>query len=395
MLQTSSRLPGWVVLLGTLTALGPLSIDMYLPAFPAIEHDLGHGAQLTLASFFIGLAVGQLLYGPVSDRFGRKPPLYVGLALYVLASLGCVFAASLDALIALRFVQALGGCAGMVITRAIVRDRCDARQAAQVFAMLMLVMGLAPILAPLLGGWLLTVTSWHAIFAAQALFAAMCLIAVHRLLAESHDTRDVAPLRLGQVLRGYGRLLTHRGFIGYVLTGGLAQAGMFGYIAGSPTVLIEQYGIAPQHYGWVFGLNALGLIAASQLNARQLKSQDLTVLLRRALWVPLLATLALLTQALSGLAPLAGLLLCFFAYLTSLGYINPNATAAALASQGQHAGSASALIGSLQFSIATVAAIAVEALHDGTPHPLAIVMAACGIGAFVAHRLLARASHGS
>ncbi|GAB3258589.1 multidrug effflux MFS transporter [Chitinimonas naiadis] len=383
-----SFLPPWLILLGALIGIAPLSIDMYLPSFPAIEAALGRGAQLTLASFFIGLALGQLVYGPVSDRYGRKPPLYVGLALYVAGSLGCLFATSIEQLALLRFAQGLGGCAGMVLARAVVRDRCEPREAARAFSLLMLVMGLAPILAPLLGGWVLTVAGWQAIFGVQAGFGFACLLAVHFGLAESHDIRHAEPLQFGRVLRGYAELLGERGFLGYTLATGLAQAGMFAYIAGSPLVLIQQYGIAPQHYGWVFGSNALGLIAASQLNVRLLARTSLTTLLRRALWMPALAGTALLLISLLGQPPLPLLLLGLFLFVASLGFISPNGSAAALAGHGQRAGSASALMGALQFGLATLAGIAMAAWRTDTALPLATAMAFFGVGSLLAHRLL-------
>ncbi|WP_374538982.1 multidrug effflux MFS transporter [Chitinimonas taiwanensis] len=386
-------LPGWLILLGALTAVGPLSIDMYLPSFPALELALGRGAELTLACFFIGLALGQLFYGPLSDRFGRKPPLYVGVALYLLASLACALAVNIEQLAALRLLQGLGGCAGMVLGRAIVRDRCDARSAAQAFSLLMLVMGLAPILAPLLGGWLLLLADWRAIFAFQALFGLACLLAVHWGLAESHTQRSAAPLALGSILRGYGALLGERHFLAPTLAGGMAQAGMFAYIAGSPSVLIAQYGISPQHYGWVFGANALGLIAASQLNARQLARHAPAWLLQRALWAPALAGVGLLLISLlwQGQPPLWLLLPGLFGFVASLGYIGPNAAASALAGQGERAGSASALLGALQFALATLAGLAMALGHGGGSLPLAAAMAVCGLGALLALRIQPRA----
>jgi DHA1 family bicyclomycin/chloramphenicol resistance-like MFS transporter len=381
----------WLILLGTLIAIGPLSIDMYLPAFPAIERGLGAepgAVEYTLASFFVGLSLGQALYGPISDRYGRRPPLLFGLALYAVASVGCALAPNLAALVVWRFLQALGGCAGMVITRAVVRDRCGAREAARAFSMLILVMGLAPILAPLVGGWIVTHLGWRVIFALLSVFALACLATVYRALPETHDTRHEPPLRLGRVLGDYGRLLTHRAFLGYCLIAGLSSAGLFAYIAGSPFVLIELYGIPPQHFGWVFGINALGFIAASQLNALALKSTPLSRLLRRALRAPALASLALLALALSGTLNLPLALAGFFICVASLGYINPNAFAAALATHGQQAGMASALLGTVQFGLATLAGTLVGSLHDGTARPLVALLASCGVGAWLVHRWL-------
>lgn len=382
----------WLLLLGALTAIGPLSIDMYLPAFPAAEKALQAAPgsmEYTLSSFFIGMALGQLFYGPLSDRFGRRRPLLAGLALYTLASLGCAYAANVPMLVGLRFLEALGGCAGMVITRAVIRDRCGARDAARAFSLLILVMGLAPILAPLLGGAVAAWLGWREIFLLLALYGGIGLAVVYYGLPETHDTRHEPPLRLGRVLGDYGRLLGSRSFIGYTLAGGLAFAGMFAYIAGSPFVLIELYGIPAEHFGWVFGLNALGFVVTSQVNARLLKTRSLSWLLHHAIWLPALASLVLVLASVEGWLALPLILAGFFVYVASLGFIGPNATAATLATHGQQAGTASALMGALQFGIATLTGAMVGYWHDGTGRPLILVMGFCGVGAWLAHRWLA------
>jgi MFS transporter, DHA1 family, multidrug resistance protein len=379
----------WLILLGGLIAVGPLSIDMYLPAFPAMTADLrapAGSAEFTLASFFVGLALGQLFYGPLSDRFGRRRPLLVGMAVYTLASIGCALAVSVETLAAWRFLAALGGCAGMVISRAVVRDRCAARDAARAFSMLILVMGLAPILAPLLGSWVVTALGWRAIFFLLAAFGAIAFIAVLFGLPETHDTRHEPPLRLGRVLTDYLGLMGSRAFLGYTLVGGLAFAGMFAYIAGSPFVLINLNGIPAGWFGWVFGANALGFVIASQINARLLKTRSLTGLLRRAVWTPALAGLILAVCGLAGWLPLPMVLAGFFLYVAGLGFIGPNSAAAALATHGQMAGKASALMGSLQFALATLAGGMVGFWHDGSARPLMVIMALGGIGAWLAHR---------
>lgn len=377
-----------LILLGAVIAIGPLSIDMYLPGLPAIEKSLAGqpgSAEFTLAGFFVGLALGQLFYGPLSDRFGRKKPLLAGLVIYVAASCGCALAGSVTELVAWRFLEALGGCAGMVVVRAVVRDRCTAREAAQAFSMLMLVMGVAPILAPLAGGWIVAGLGWRAVFVTLAVFGVVLMAAIWRGLEDVARARPV-PLSFAQVGRDYAALLNSRSFLGYTLIGGLAFAGMFAYIAGSPFVLMEIYGVPPEYYGWLFGLNALGLICAGQLNARFLKNTPLTVLLRRALWGPALAGLMLAGAALAGWLPLVLVLGGFFVYLAGLGFIGPNSTAAAMATHGQQAGAASALMGSLQFGLATLAGALVGMLHDGSARPLMLVMVLCGVGAWLAQR---------
>jgi drug resistance transporter, Bcr/CflA subfamily len=390
-LKNKLSLP-WLILLGALTAIGPLSIDMYLPAFPAMERDLQAvpgSMEFTLSSFFIGMALGQLFYGPLSDKFGRRRPLMAGLALYTLASLGCAYAGNVQLLVGLRFLEALGGCAGLVITRAVVRDRCGARDSARAFSLLILVMGLAPILAPLIGAAVAAWLGWREIFLLLALYGAIALLAVYRGLPETHDTRHEPPLDIGSVLGNYGRLLVSRSFIGYTLAGGLAFAGMFAYIAGSPFVLIQLHGIPAEHFGWVFGLNALGFVVASQVNARLLKTRSLTRLLHHAVWLPALAGLILALASFGGWLGLPLVMAGFFAYVASLGFIGPNATAAALATHGQQAGTASALMGALQFGIATVTGAMVGCWHDGTARPLMLMMGICGAGAWLAHRWLA------
>jgi DHA1 family bicyclomycin/chloramphenicol resistance-like MFS transporter len=381
----------WLLILGMLMAFAPMSIDMYLPGLPAIATEFGGqtaAAQFTLASFFIGLALGQAIHGPLADRYGRKPPLYAGLALYTAASVGCALAPDVATLTALRFMQALGGCAGVVIARAVVRDRFDAHTSARVYSLLMLVMGLAPILAPLAGGWILVVAGWRAIFMVLALFGLTCLLASWRYLPETRPADTVTRGGIGAALRVYGALLRDRPFLGYTLSGGFAQAGMFAYITGSPHVFIELYGVPAQVYGWLFGLNALGLIASSQINRRLLRRHTADAILRRANRTTVLLGLMLLAVAASGWGGLSALLIPLFGYIASLGFTAPNAMANALADQGARAGSASALIGTLQFGVATVSSALVGLLGGGSALPMAAVIAGCGLLAYGAHRLL-------
>jgi MFS transporter, DHA1 family, multidrug resistance protein len=370
-----------VLILGALSAFGPLAIDFYLPAFPAMAQafatDEKH-VQATLAAYFLGLSIGQLAYGPVADRFGRRKPLLFGVALFTLASLACAYAPNLDTLIVARFVQALGGCAGMVLSRAIVSDKCDPVASAKVFSQLMLVMGLAPILAPMLGGVLVNVAGWQSIFLALSLFSAASLLAVSLGLPESlpaHMPRQP----LSGALRQYLRLLADRVFIGHALTGGIAIAGMFAYIAGSPFVFIKLYGVPAEHYGWLFGTNAAGFILVAQVNARLLAKRGPAFLLVRAVWLYLAAGLALLAVAALRPAQLWPLLVPLFVCIASLGCIIPNASACAMSGQGARAGSASALMGCVQFSVAAGAASLVGVLHDGTAVPMTLVISLCGV----------------
>ena len=370
-----------LLILGALSAFGPLAIDFYLPAFPAMARafatDVEH-VQLSLAAYFVGLALGQLVYGPLADRYGRRWPLLVGVSLFTLASLACAFAPSLDWLIGARFVQALGGCAGIVVTRAVVRDSCDPVQGAKVFSQLILVMGLAPILAPLAGGVLMNAFGWQAIFVSLTIFSALCGIAVALRLPETLPA-DAPKLPLGGTLGRYVGLFRDREFIAYALAGGVAMAGMFGYIAGSPFVFIELYGVPAEHYGWLFGSNAAGFIVVSQINARLLRLRGPGFWLRRFVWFYFACGAILLAIALSRPDTLWPLLIPLFAGLASLGSILPNATACAMARQGRQAGLASALMGSLQFCVAALASASVGWLHDGSAVPMALVITVCSL----------------
>lgn len=380
-----------ILLLGALIALGPLSIDMYLPAFPAIEREFGAPSgslQLTLATYFVGLALGQLFYGPLSDRFGRKPPLYFGVGLFVVAALGCALSVSVSQLAVWRFFQAVGGCACSVIAMAVIRDTVTGNEAARAISRLILVMGVAPILAPLLGGWLLTNFSWRFIFFLLVGAGIAALAAVHLKLEETRNPEHVAPLRMRSVLASYWGFFRDKTVIGYALTGACALTAVYAYIAGSPFVLIEIYGIEPQHFGWLFGSNAAGYIAGSQVNARLVRKYGAATILHRAVLAPAFMGGVLACFALAGWLPLPLLMLCFFSFLASLGFISPNSMAQALAKQGHRAGTAAAFMGFLQFTFATVAGVIMSLWHDGTVWPLACVMGVCGLSALLAERLL-------
>ncbi|QJI42539.1 multidrug effflux MFS transporter [Pseudomonas sp. ADAK2] len=370
-----------ILILGALTAFGPLAIDFYLPAFPSIAQSFGTDekhVQMTLAAYFLGLSIGQLLYGPVADRFGRRIPLLTGVGLFTAASLACAFAPNLEWLMGARFVQALGGCAGMVISRAVVSDKCDAVGSAKVFSQLMLVMGLAPILAPMLGGLLVNTTGWQSIFLVLTGFSALAALAVALGLPESLP--DYVPRQpLKGALRQYGRLLADPVYLGHALTGGLAVAGMFAYISGSPFVFIKLYGVPAEHFGWLFGTNAAGFILVAQVNARLLAKRGPAFLLARTVWIYLGAGLTLLAVSSMHTEQLWPLLIPLFICIASLGCILPNASACAMNGQGARAGSASALLGCLQFSIAAGAASLVGFLHDGSAMPMAMVISLCGI----------------
>jgi DHA1 family bicyclomycin/chloramphenicol resistance-like MFS transporter len=380
-----------ILLLGILTAIASLSIDMYLPALPAIARDLRAAPGLleaTLPAFFAGFALGQLAYGPLSDRIGRRRPLLAGLTLYVGASILCAMATSPAVLIAGRAAQALGGCAAIVITRAVVRDLFDAQQAARVFSRLILIMGLAPVLAPSLGSLLLARYSWRVIFWVLAAFGLACLVAVARRLPETSPRAAVGGLR--DIAADYLRILRDPRFIGFALAGGFAGAGMFAYIAASPFVFIEQLGLTPNQFAVIFGSNAFALIAFSQFNHVWLKHATPPQILGRGLFLTAGAALAIcaLTWTRTATWPLlsAGL----FAYVGSIGTVGPNAVASAMARYGQSAGSASALLGAIQFAISALAGLAVGTWHDHTSRPLGTVIVVCGLAAWVSGTLATR-----
>lgn len=380
----------WVLILGTIVAIGPMSIDMYLPALPALQAHFGVDAgivQYTLSVYFLGLALGQIAYGPVADRFGRRAPLLAGLALYVVASLAAALAPSIGILIAARFVQAIGGCAGMIVTRAMVRDRFEPQEMARILSTLVLIMGVAPILAPLAGGQVLAWSGWQAIFVALAAFGAICWVAAWSGLPETLRQRG-EPLSLRTVAQGYGRLLAHRRFMAYTLAGGIGSAGMFAYITGAPFVFIEVYGVDPQRFGFFFGANAAGLIVASQLNRLLLRRQRAERIVRGALTVFTLAALVLVASVYAARGGVWGVAVPLFVCISSLGFSFPNTTAAAMAPFGDRAGLASALMGTLQFGIAALAGSAVGYLNDGTAAPMALVIAACGVCALTLLRVL-------
>lgn len=379
-----------ILLLGAIIALAPLSIDLYLPALPTIQAALGATeaqAQLTLSAYFLGLALGQLIYGPVADRIGRRKPLFFGLLLYAASALGCALATDIDSLITLRFLQALGGCSGMVIVRAVVRDLYSPQDMARVLSLLLLVMGVAPILAPVVGSWIFVALGWHAVFMVLVVYALACLTATARLLPETL-AHPGETLHLGRVLRGYARLLGHRRFMGYALSGGIAQSGMFAYIAVSSFVFIDVYGLTPTQYGLLFGVNAFGLILGSQLNQWVLKRHRSEHVLKGALagFAVFGVILAVLIWTETGGLPAA--LIPLWCCITSLGFTFPNSTAAAMAPFGDRAGMAAALLGTLQYGLAALASAAVAHLHDGTAKPMALTIAGCGVLSVVVLRVL-------
>ncbi len=388
----SSRL-SLILILGALTAIGPISTDIYLPSFPALSAEFGASAaavQRTLAASFLGMALGQGFYGPISDRFGRRVPLCLGMGLFAVASIGCALAGDIVGLTWLRLLQALGGCAGVVIARAVVRDLTEGPAMLRLMSQLMLVFALAPILGPVLGGWLLTHFGWRAIFWLLTGYGLTMVLAIALLLPESLPQEQRMRGGVAEAMGTYLRLLRDRRFIGQVLAGTLPLAGMFAYIAGSPFVFMQIHGVAPDHYGFYFGANAAGIMSVSQLVGRLAHRIPPLRMLRVAQAAAALAGLALLLVVMTGWGGFPALVVALFAYIASLGGIMPIATALALGGHGRVAGSASAIIGMIQFALGTLAGTVVSVLHDGTAMPMALVIAFGGVAGALAQRVLVR-----
>lgn len=343
-----------VLVLGALIALGPLTIDMYLPALPTIARELQTttaAAQLTLTGTLLGLALGQLVVGPLSDSLGRRRPLLVGTAVHLVASLGCVVAPTVEVLGLLRVLQGVGAAAAAVVALAVVRDLFAGRAAATVLSRLMLVMGVAPVLAPTLGGALLTATSWRGVFVVLAVLAAALLVLGALALPETLPPTARRAAGARSVGRAYAGLLRDSSFVALVAVAGLGMSALFAYVAGSSFVFQDSYGLDQQQFAIVFGLGAVALIGASQANVRLLARWSPQQTTLGALVVGSVAGLGLLAVAASGLGGLPALLVGLWVVLGSIGFVLPNAPAMALSKHGESAGTAAALLGAVQFGL--------------------------------------------
>jgi DHA1 family bicyclomycin/chloramphenicol resistance-like MFS transporter len=396
--MTTSSLPRLelMLILGTLSAFGPLATDMYLPALPLLEGEFWTGAaevQLTLASSFLGFALGQGVYGPLSDRLGRRLPLLAGLALFLAGSIACALAPDIRSLILARLAQGLGACAGVVLGRAMVRDLFPVAEMPRVLSALMLVSGVAPVLAPLLGGQVMGIAGWRGIFWLLTAIGFISAAAVLWRLPESRPGNPAAPVAPLAVARAYGRLLRDRGFLAQVLTMGFGMGALFAYIAGSPFVVIELHGVPAERFGLIFGANAAGLVALSVANGRLVARFGPRRMLLAALLLQAGAGLVLLGVAwsgLDGLWGLWGLLPPLFLCVAAIGALAPNAAALALAPHGGQAGTASALIGMAQFGMGAVAAALVGVLHARSALPMASIIAGSALVALLAQTWLAK-----
>ena len=366
------------LILGLLSAIGPFAIDMYLPALPDIGRSLGAEVgpvQFSLTAFFLALGVGQLLYGPVSDMVGRKPPLYFGLGLFTLASIGCALATDIESLVFLRFLQGLGAAAGMAIPRAVVRDLHTGTEAARLMSLLILVFSVSPILAPLVGSGVIALTGWRGVFWAVALASVAGLALVYGALQETRSAADRVESSLGSALRAYALLLRDGRYLGLVGIGATAMAGFFVYLAGSPFVLINHYGLTPVQYSLAFSFNAIAFIGASQFTAPLGRRFGLVRLVKAAASASGLTMSVLLLYYLAGGDQLAVLIALYFVASGFMGLVIPTTSVLALERHGAIAGTASALLGTLQMLGGAAAMAIVSLFANGKPLPMVVGMA--------------------
>jgi len=386
-----------ILVLGCLAAVGPMSIDLYLPAFPLMEEEFATNSAAvsnTMASYFVGIAVGQMIYGPVSDSYGRRGPLLLGLCLYLVGSMLCAAATTIDYLIAARVIQALGGCAGMVICRAVVRDLFAPAQMARVFSALLLVMGIAPVLAPTVGAVIVDWQGWRPLFLMMAGFAILCLLGTLWKIPSTHS-RVGTPLSLAGSFRTFGELMRHRGFLAYSVSSTFIRVGLFGYITGSPFLYQDYFQMSAKTFGMVFGANATGFIVGSQVNSRLVERFGHQRVYRGVLAFTLLGTLPLVVIGVIGSGPLWLTELCIFLFISSLGFSFPCATTGSLEEQPTRAGSASALMGLMGSTAAALTANAVGHLQLLTPVAMPILVGGSCVLAWLSFTLIFRARSAS
>ncbi len=387
--------PLLLILLALLSSFTPLSIDMYLPALPMIALDL-HGTtgdiQLTLSAFLIAFGFGQIFYGPAGDRFGRRPVILGGIAVYVVASLGCAFAAEAGHLVTLRFLQGLAACGGVVLTRTMVRDLAEKDQAARAMSLMHACSSIAPMLAPLIGGQVLWFMGWRAIFWVLAIIGVLAWTAAYIRLPETLRPEYRQPFVPSSILRRFGELVRHRAFMGYALTGAFQFGALFSFLSGSPFVFIEKYGIEPRAFGLIFGGMVAFMTVGSLLNAKFVPVFGAGRILRAGVFVPVVvgptALVMGIIEARTGAIGLWPFLLCFAPQIASNSVIGANAMAMALQRYPHMAGTASSLIGVMQFGIGAVFGAVVGQTFDGTIAPMTTAMGIAGALCFISNRLL-------
>ncbi len=375
-----------LIILGLLSAVGPFSIDMYLPAFKIIAADFNTSVDLvqySLTSFFVGIAFGQLIYGPLLDRYGRKKPLLVGLVIYIGATFLCIFTRDIEHLILLRFFQALGSCAGMVAARAMIQDYYEPREAARVFSLLMLVIAISPILAPSAGALLMNHFNWHYIFISLLVIGIFILVATFFKLPESYPGNKDFSLRPAAITKNFWTVFTNKTFLSYSMVGSIASSGLYAYLAGSSFVMQEQFGLTQSEYGLAFAFVASAMIVATQINRVILKKWTSPQISRIAnIWQAIVAV-TLFGFLVSDLLTFPILLTLIFFYLLGHGFIFPNTSAMALSPFKTLAGSASALLGCIQMAIGAVTSGLVSFFHNNTAYPMICVMAAAAVGSLL------------
>jgi DHA1 family bicyclomycin/chloramphenicol resistance-like MFS transporter len=371
-----------ILILGSLATISPFSIDMYLPGFPAIAKDLKTTiaiVQLSLTSYFVGIAAGQILYGPLLDRFGRKIPLYSGLVLYILASFGCALTNSVESLIAMRFLQALGGCVGMVAAQTLVRDLFPVDKTAQAFSWMTLVVAISPMIAPTIGGYATVAFGWHTVFIILGVLTTIIVVCIYFVLPEGKKPDPTISLKPRAVLKNFYTVIRQPQFLIYTLAGCFFTSAPFAYIAGSSDVFINLYHTSEKEYGWIFALVASAIIATTQLNHLLLKKFRSEQIIKTTLLIQTLLGVVLVVGTSYGWFDKITLVVVIAAFLSGHGLTNPNAVALSLAPFSKHTGSAASLLGSFRMAMGGVASALVSALHNNTALPMISVMVGCVI----------------
>lgn len=384
-----------ILLLGALAACGPMSIDMYLPSLPAITqafHVTASAAQVTLTSFMIGFSVGMLLYGPLSDAYGRRPVLLGGVVIYVIASLACVLAFGIGELVTVRFVQALGAGAASVLARAIARDTHAPHQAAKVLSLLSIVTSCGPLLAPLIGGQLLLLGSWRLVFAVLTAYGLICCVAIIYRVPETWPPEKRAKSALSSSFNAYRHMLADPVAWGHTLCGGMAFAGMFAYITATPFVYINYFRVAPQHYGFLFGMNIIGIMGGNFINTRMVHRVGTLRMISRAATIGMLASLAVGVVCLTGWGGLTAVVVTLFLVVSVVGVLSADCTTDLMQRYPKNAGAAAALFGSTQFALGALSSLAVGALQDadGSPRAMGMVIVFCGLASYAARAVVVR-----
>ena len=391
--MTRSRYVSLILILGGLTALTPFSIDMYLPGFPAIAKDLSTSAakvSLSLSSFFIGISLGQLLYGPLLDRFGRKRPLYIGLSVYILASIGCAFAESIGSLIGLRVIEALGSCAAAVTSVTLVRDLFPLEDNAKVFALLILVLGASPLIAPTAGGYIISAYGWHAVFIILTGLGAFIFACCIFWLPAGNPPDLERSLKPVPITKSFLAVFTTTQFYTYCLTGSLVFTGLFAYVAGSPVVFMNVFSVSQKTYGWIFAILSIGFIGASQLNNFLLIRYNSKQILRFILICYMVLAILFFIFSQMGWLSLPVIMIFLFLLLGCVGIANPNATALTLAPFDKNAGTASALFGAIQIGMGSLISIFMSFFEKPSLTPLAVAFLMSSILGFLMLKLGSR-----